>query len=443
MNYSFLNSLRPFQQLHIYLNLQKAKVLLFAVFIILVFTIPSCAPAKFSGVEKEKNEERTETAERTETTTPAYIESVPVRVLVSDAVNPISFRVGTSVNVQAGQKPLALIKPGNRVEIYSAGPGLILKVNGQEFTSGEFRFLPVSAGEIFEFNGKKYRGSIIINSKGKIVNVVSLEDYLKGVLPAEMPAGKGNENFEALKAQAVCARTYTIMKLDEKKPDFDLYIDVRDQVYGGADSEKDITNKAVNATQGMILSYNGLPALVFYSASCGGYTETGGNVFIRAKDAPYLVSVKDGDDPYCSITPKFQWEEQYPHQEFINRFIKNGLINSGSYSVKSIEVKSRFPSGRVNELEIIFTGDALTEVPVSVFGNQIRSIIRTADNKGILRSTMFDISMEGENIIIKGRGNGHGVGLCQWGAISQSRSGVKFEEILKHYFPGTEIQQIN
>jgi len=229
------------------------------------------------------------------------------------------------------------------------------------------------------------------------------------------------------------------MKLNEKKKDFDLYIDVRDQVYGGAESEKEITNKAIEATRGLILGYKGSPAVVFYSASCGGYTEEGKNVFVSAKNTPYLVSVKDGDEPYCSITPKFEWEEKYTEQEFINRFKKNGLLNPGDYSLKSIEVISRFESGRVNELKISFIKNSDIEIPVSIYGNQIRSIIRTTDDKGILRSTMFDIEYNNGGVTITGRGNGHGVGLCQWGAIAMSRKGKKFDEILRHYFPGTEL----
>jgi stage II sporulation protein D len=417
-------------------NTQQIKALrrlfIFLCLSIIPVIFSSCAPGKFASEEKEK------------TAKPEVVsfESVPVRILLEDVGNDLSFSVASSMKVLSDQKALAYVNKGNRIEIASAGSGLKMNIGGQMFSAPEFRFTSAEDDNTFEFDGKKYRGTIVVNSNKKVVNVVSLEDYLKGVLPAEMPAGKGNENFEALKAQAVCARTYTVMKLNEKKKDFDLYIDVRDQVYGGAASEKEITNKAIEATRGLILGYKGAPAVVFYSASCGGHTEEGTNVFVSAKNTPYLVSVKDGDEPYCSITPKFEWEEKYNEQGFIGRFKKNGLLNPGSYSVKSIDVISRFESGRVNELRMIFLKDNGVEVPVSIYGNQIRSIIRTADDKGILRSTMFDIKYNGEEVIISGRGNGHGVGLCQWGAIAMSRKGKKFDEILKHYFPGTELIRV-
>jgi len=405
------------------------KLLMFFCLYIIPVILSSCAPAKFASEEKEKS---------SKPETESY-ESVPVRILMDDGSNDFSFLVSSSMKVLSDQKALAYVNKGNRIEIASAGSALQMNIGGQMFSAPEFRFMSVDDNNTFEFNGKKYRGAIVVNSNKKVVNVVSLEDYLKGVLPAEMPAGKGNENFEALKAQAVCARTYAVMKLNEKKKDFDLYIDVRDQVYGGAESEKEITNKAIEATRGLILGYKGSPAVVFYSASCGGYTEEGKNVFVSAKNTPYLVSVKDGDEPYCSITPKFEWEEKYTEQEFINRFKKNGLLNPGDYSLKSIEVISRFESGRVNELKISFIKNSDIEIPVSIYGNQIRSIIRTTDDKGILRSTMFDIEYNNGGVTITGRGNGHGVGLCQWGAIAMSRKGKKFDEILRHYFPGTEL----
>ena len=206
------------------------KLLMFFCLYIIPVILSSCAPAKFASEEKEKS---------SKPETESY-ESVPVRILMDDGSNDFSFLVSSSMKVLSDQKALAYVNKGNRIEIASAGSALQMNIGGQMFSAPEFRFMSVDDNNTFEFNGKKYRGAIVVNSNKKVVNVVSLEDYLKGVLPAEMPAGKGNENFEALKAQAVCARTYAVMKLNEKKKDFDLYIDVRDQVYGGAESEKEI-----------------------------------------------------------------------------------------------------------------------------------------------------------------------------------------------------------
>ncbi|MBK7377809.1 MAG: hypothetical protein IPJ03_02200 [Ignavibacteriales bacterium] len=107
--------------------------------------------------------------------------------------------------------------------------------------------------------------------------------------------------------------------------------------------------------------------------------------------------------------------------------------------LKILKILSRFPSGRVNELQLDLQDSNSFEKHVSLFGNSMRSIIRNSDNSAILRSTLFDIETLEDSIKISGRGNGHGVGLCQWGAIYQSQNKKNYKTILDFYFPGTEI----
>jgi len=276
-----------------------------------------------------------------------------------------------------------------------------------------------------------------------VINHVDIESYIKGVIPKEMPLGKGEENFEALKAFAICARTYTLMKMKREK-NFDLYIDTRDQVYGGVDVEKLISNKAVDETKDLILTYNNKPAIVFYHSTCGGKTEDVKNIF-GIDTAYYLSGVDDGINPYCSISPSFEWEEVFSSSLFIERLKLAGLVDSLFDVLENIYIVNRFESGRVNELRIELSSSETGEKKsISLFGNNIRGIIRTANNKSILKSIWFDLTLdENKNVIIHGKGYGHGVGLCQWGAVSQSRAGIKFKEILSHYFPGTEISYLN
>ncbi|WP_407931409.1 SpoIID/LytB domain-containing protein, partial [Ignavibacterium album] len=294
-------------------------------------------------------------------------------------------------------------------------------------------------------NNKKYRGRIkFINIGGqvKVINQIGLEDYLKGVMTKEMPVGNGNENFEALKAFAIAARTYALNKIYSSQTYFDLLPDVRDQVYGGVESEHALSNKAVDETRGMILTYKDAPAIVFYHSTCGGYTESAVNVFTKV-DPEYLRSVKDGDIAYCSISPNFNWRETLTEKEFIKRLADAKLTTNNDYSIEKFIIKSRFPSGRINELEIYLKNKNDIK-PVSIFGNQIRSIIKNQSGNGILRSNNFIIEITSDrNIVITGKGSGHGVGLCQWGAIAQSKSGKNYREILSHYFPGTEIKRLN
>lgn len=155
---------------------------------------------------------------------------------------------------------------------------------------------------------------------------------------------------------------------------------------------------------------------------------------------PYLISIKDGTEPFCIISPRYEWTEKYSESLFVNRLFNAGFLNSSDCSIQDISVESRFESGRVNELRInlICNGSQLKNI--SLFSNNIRNIIRTSDGSSILRSTMFNISLDSnKNVLINGKGFGHGVGMCQWGAIGQSKQGISFKDILNHYYSGTKI----
>jgi stage II sporulation protein D len=259
----------------------------------------------------------------------------------------------------------------------------------------------------------------------------------------EMPSGKGNENYEALKAFSICARTYAYLKIFERKTDYDIFPDTRDQVYGGVDGESDYTNNIVDETRSQILTFTNEPAIIFYHSTCGGNTESASNVFTNV-DVDYLKGVKDGSPSNCMISPRYEWTEIIPEYKIINYLKNRGLINNNNYSIKVVKINSRFNSGRVKEMEFKLSSRIGEEISVKLFGNNIRSVIRTADNKSILRSSYFEISQASDgNIVIKGKGSGHGVGLCQWGAINLSRKGIGYEEILEHYYPGTQINKID
>ncbi len=162
------------------------------------------------------------------------------------------------------------------------------------------------------------------------------------------------------------------------------------------------------------------------------------NVF-SSNDEPYLRSIKDGNDPFCSIAPNFEWEETYSDKTFLERLKTSGYDINSAERIIQIKINNRFPSGRVDELEIDLSGGET----VKLYGNKIRSIIRTADNRSILRSTLFNIYFNNSEINIIGKGNGHGVGLCQWGSIGMSQKGYDYKYILSHYFPGTKIMRYN
>ncbi|MFN3695388.1 MAG: SpoIID/LytB domain-containing protein, partial [Ignavibacterium sp.] len=260
-------------------------------------------------------------------------------------------KIDSDVYLISENEKLALIKAGNKILVEPINQILFIKLGTKNFNSKEYYLESVNDSSI-NLNNKKYRGRIkLINVDKtlKIINQLSLDDYIKGVMTKEMPIGKGSENYEALKAFAIAARTYALHKIFSNTTYYDLLPDVRDQVYGGAEAEHPLSNMAVDETKDLILSYNDKPAIVFYHSTCAGFTESSANVFTK-DDVEYLRSIKDGDIPYCSVSPNFNWKEVLPEKTFIKRLYDAKIIKSSDYLIEKFNIKSRFPSGRINEL---------------------------------------------------------------------------------------------
>jgi stage II sporulation protein D len=221
---------------------------------------------------------------------------------------------------------------------------------------------------------------------------------------------------------------------------FDLFGGVEDQVYGGLSAEREEATRAVRATAGDILLYDGEPIRAFYHSTCGGSTAPVEEVMDRP-GAPYLRGVSDrapdGTD-YCSASPRYRWTvtwtpaelDSVARRELAAHF---GVSASSLAPIEDIEVVSRTPSGRVKELAFRGPGQDLV---VS------RLDIRRAlpEDSRILSSTDFDVSRGESGLVeIHGRGYGHGAGMCQWGAIGRARAGQSYETILETYYPGAAV----
>jgi len=368
-----------------------------------------------------------------------------LRILLNEYGKEENISVESFVYLSDQSSKLTLIQAGSTIRTLENNGSLKLSVNGKYFIGDKFLLSSAENEEILKINGNAYRGQVQISSTYKsihLINIVNLEDYVKGVLAREMPLGKNNENFEALKALAVCIRTYAIKKMQDGKVYFDLYSDTRDQVYGGVDAETPLSNKAVDETKKLILKYDGKPATIYYHSTCGGYTESSQNVFTN-DPVPYLISIKDGDEPYCKISPRFQWKEIYEKEEIISRLKNYDLLENTNYELEDISISNKFESGRVSELEIKVIDSYSNTKSLIIRGNEIRSILRTSDNKNILWSILFDLSVESNSIVLTGHGFGHGVGLCQWGAIALSRKDWNYKDILQHYYPGINTGYLN
>jgi stage II sporulation protein D len=275
---------------------------------------------------------------------------------------------------------------------------------------------------------------------------------LRSVLPHEIGTPPESD-FEAVKAQAVAARSYTLSYLGRRAAlGFDLYASVEDQVYGGIGLENAQSERALDATRGEILLSDGAPIRALYSSACGGRTANVEDVWPWSRTA-YLRSVLDADGedstPYCSISANFRWREEWDAVAFMAMLRQYGPAEGGALAALAgdlldVSVKSRGRSGRVQELAV-----TTTEGDWTLRGDRTRWGLRRPGQAAILRSSFFKIGVVRDDdgkplqVVATGGGNGHGIGLCQWGAMGMARAGKGYREILDHYYKSTSMARVN
>lgn len=291
------------------------------------------------------------------------------------------------------------------------------------------------------WNGRRYRGSIDVVRDGAgvaVINRVDLEDYLRGVLPGEI-GSRDPRDRAALQAQAVAARSYAAARMGERRVLFDVTATVADQVYGGMSVERPETDDAVRATRGLVLTWGDRIITAPYH-SHGGLMTAGAEEVWKRGGEPFLRPVDDrapSGGCFCDASGSRGWERRFSTSD-VDRLLAQygpaaGVATSGG--VRSLRILSRGPSGRVLELEIeTSTGRVVLR------GNDIRSVLRT--DGAILPSTNFSIDVQGAVITVRGVGNGHGVGMSQWGAIGRARAGQDARSILAAYYPGTRLSPL-
>lgn len=348
---------------------------------------------------------------------------------------------------------VATIPAGETWQVSAAPAGLML-VSPAGWTSRAVDALTLTADDVrspLRINGKAYRGSgeILRDRTGlTVVNRLGMESYLLGVVSAEMGRRNAAEQA-ALRAQAVVSRTYAMRNLRRwRSQGFDLYATVSDQAYGGVGAETAEGWAAVRETRGRLLIHDGAIAEAFYFSTCGGRTADGYEVF-RGASRPYLRSGSDmaaNGVAYCSISPRYRWHEEWTG-ESLRTILARRLPEvtrrplGPVHQVADIRVAQRSGSGRVDQLAVSTGG---TEVRVDGQSN-IRQVLRTPTGD-LLRSTAFTLRAEGAgrnvtHLTADGMGAGHGVGLCQWGAVGRARAGQSYQQILAAYFPGTRLER--
>jgi len=334
---------------------------------------------------------------------------------------------------------------------------------------------PRDPGDLLLWNDRTWRGELHVirtprdSTRVTVVNVVELESYLAGVVPGEIGRALPPDARAAVEAQAIVARTYVIGRLEAQRArGFDVFADTRDQVYGGAAGEDPLAAAAIAATGGLVVYRGDELADTFFHSTCGGHTADCAEVWPVAPD-PLLRGVEDRRPDgvaWCGESRYAVWEQTWSWSDLervlaasLPAYLDELAQHPGSAwqtdgfapayagadprrpgSLRRLEIDARTREGRVAALGITTEAGRYR-----VRGDETRRVLRpAATGAAILRSAWFDLETdEGRRVIARGRGWGHGLGLCQVGAIARARAGQTARAILAHYYPGSRLAPLD
>ncbi len=372
--------------------------------------------------------------------------SIRVGVLVNVARVSIGANRGMTMVVDGGagaemSRPVVLRFTGGAVAI----DGEIVNIRDR------VRFSAARRGEYITVDGIAYRGTVeVLASEAglNVINVTDIEEYLVSVVGSELWSRRESD-FAALQAQAVAARTYALRNAGRYRASgYDVRADVSDQAYAGVRAENSAAARAVRSTRGEVIVFDRELITAFYHSTCGRRTASPEEAFRTVRPRPYLQPVSDerpGQGYYNDLSPHFRWTVTWRGDE-LRRMLSEtlpsvlGIDRASVTEIQDVAVHRTGPSGRVTELRVT---TATGVVPV--FGPDIRAVLRTPA-RGPLGSTAFTLSVEYQNgtvsqLVAIGSGLGHGVGLCQWGAVGRARSGQDYRTIVMTYYQGASIER--
>jgi len=321
------------------------------------------------------------------------------------------------IEVSRGRRA-ARIESGGRIHAVSVR-GSTLTVGGKPAESAEFD------GPL-RLDGRELPGRLeLFVDRGVLVavNAVDLEQYVAAVVASEVPAGWPQQ---ALRAQAVAARTFAVAQKIAQGAGARAHLgaSVIDQVYRNAAHPPEPALEAARATAGEVLTWGAAPIAAYFSASCGGKSESAEAAFrLPPGTAPYLRGGEDDDDGR-------EWTVRVPLAEITAALRK---VHRMEAEIGGVSVRSRTATGRAEMLEV-----ATRSGPQLLLAVELRQLLGYSR----LPSLQFDAEIDGATAVFRGRGNGHGVGLCQWGARSRALRGAGYQEILAHYYPGAELRRM-
>jgi stage II sporulation protein D len=307
-----------------------------------------------------------------------------------------------------------------------------LMVLGHQSFKGEVIAVPTNSTDTLSLNGHHYRGALVFHPLGSgrydVVEFVDMDAYLYGVLPREVdPVWP----LDSLKAQAIVSRTYAIYSKGVATSErFDVSNSVLDQVYGGQNVEAPESNRAVDDTRGeVLLDADHKPVQAFFHSSCGGYTELPANVWKSSEAQDVFGIVSDGS--YCTDDPHYKWQLTISYGAIRERLRRAGVRVR---EIQSVAIGQKSSSGRAITFNL-----KTAHGTVEVWGNKFRLAL----GPETLRSTLIvNLKAGKRTVFFEGRGWGHGVGLCQWGARGRALAGQNYTKILEAYYPKAKLVRL-
>lgn len=317
-----------------------------------------------------------------------------------------------------------------------------LRIGKVEHAATRLEIVPSQSPSIW-VNDHKYRGSLRLfrRAGGTVlaVNVLPLADYLASVVDSEMPIAFG---ATAREAQAIVARTYAldVVRSDEGNPEFDLFASTSSQKYLGYQyrsgsrllaGESETSRQIVRKSTGMVCTFQGRLFRTYYSAVCGGHTTNGAAVFTDA-----VAALKSVPCDYCREANLYRWEVEIPKSTVQDKLKEHFRSEGKTFDrLQSIVLASGNPD----------QGNAIPEFDVRDGKRSQRissTTLRRLFSSGTLHSPYFSITPKSDNFLFSGRGHGHAVGLCQWGARGQAIAGKSAYDIVRYYYSGAKIVQL-
>jgi len=349
------------------------------------------------------------------------------------AAEPVTFSAGDPIRIVRLRDAISLFTEEG-VKLDSGLTGLWIR--------------PSERTEKLWLNGQPYFGTLTFglgpNGSMTVINRLNLDTYLTGVLTPEL-GERSPEEFEAVKAQAVASRTYALAHLGQfENAPYDLKADVADQIYVGVSQQRDWVDRAVAATRGEVITYNGQMIDAYYHSTCGGRTDAIESIWFKSP-RPYLRSVDD--DTSCQWSKYWNWTETFDSATLLGnlrafRKRQESPPIADFTIIRDIRFSDSTPGGRNAKMTIVTPGGEWT-----VASDEIRwALGRPSRPEGILPSSRFSLELQRADdgsvigAVATGRGYGHGVGLCQCGMIGRARAGEDYREILKHYYTGIRIE---